>query len=366
MDPRHTLILLRHAKSDWSTGAPDHERPLAPRGLRQAPEAGRWLAAHVEQIDLAVVSTAERARAPGPSAAAELAAAAAGAARRQVYGASADSLLRVGPRTCPRTCRHRGAGRPQPRPRRPASTLAGSVGPDADLRARRRATWRAPGPRPEPASVELARTSGLPHPPSAVCPASTVRARRSAAQPHVAGRWSLPGTGIVRSDTSVIRRAAKRRQKAAARGFSSWNGISHRPGCAVHDAPREPAPTPRPRADRVTKNSPIRRASPRRSAHRGRSHTARRRAARGRRGGRPLGVRREPAGGNRPSGPGASAGTPRGRARRAARAARPPASRPAPAASTRSGQTASTTRSPTPSGSSGSIGSSPAVTHSGR
>ena len=57
---RHrTLILLRHAKSDWSER---RARPRAtarrPRGRRQAPEAGRWLAAHVDRIDLAVVSTA--------------------------------------------------------------------------------------------------------------------------------------------------------------------------------------------------------------------------------------------------------------------------------------------------------------------
>ena len=58
----HTLILLRHAKSDWSGFEADHDRPLARRGRRQAPEAGRWLAGNVDRIDLAVVSTATRAR----------------------------------------------------------------------------------------------------------------------------------------------------------------------------------------------------------------------------------------------------------------------------------------------------------------
>src|SRR6188472_1911158 len=58
-----TLVLLRHAKSDWSGDEADIDRPLAERGRRQAPEAGRWLATHVARIDLAVVSTAERARA---------------------------------------------------------------------------------------------------------------------------------------------------------------------------------------------------------------------------------------------------------------------------------------------------------------
>lgn len=59
----HVLILLRHAKSDWSGHESDHDRPLAQRGRRQAPHAGRWLAANVASIDLAVVSTATRARA---------------------------------------------------------------------------------------------------------------------------------------------------------------------------------------------------------------------------------------------------------------------------------------------------------------
>jgi phosphohistidine phosphatase len=57
-----TLILLRHAKSDWSGDEADLARPLATRGRRQAPGAGRWLAANIESIDLAVVSPASRAR----------------------------------------------------------------------------------------------------------------------------------------------------------------------------------------------------------------------------------------------------------------------------------------------------------------
>lgn len=56
------LVLLRHAKSDWSAGVPDDQRPLAPRGRRQAPVAGEWLAAHHPAIDLAVVSPARRAQ----------------------------------------------------------------------------------------------------------------------------------------------------------------------------------------------------------------------------------------------------------------------------------------------------------------
>ncbi|GAA1926847.1 SixA phosphatase family protein [Nocardioides marmoribigeumensis] len=56
-----TLVLLRHAKSDWSVDACDADRPLNKRGKRQAAETGRWLARHVP-VDLALVSTAKRAQ----------------------------------------------------------------------------------------------------------------------------------------------------------------------------------------------------------------------------------------------------------------------------------------------------------------
>lgn len=40
------LILMRHAKSSWSSGAlGDHDRPLNTRGRRSAPAIGAWLAA---------------------------------------------------------------------------------------------------------------------------------------------------------------------------------------------------------------------------------------------------------------------------------------------------------------------------------
>ena len=67
-----TLIVLRHAKSDWSGGEPDLERPLGKRGRRQAPEAGAWLAANIPDIDLAVVSPAERTRSTWELASAQL------------------------------------------------------------------------------------------------------------------------------------------------------------------------------------------------------------------------------------------------------------------------------------------------------
>ncbi len=69
---RRSLILVRHAKSDWSQDLPDHDRPLAPRGRRQAPEAGRWIAANLEALDAALVSSAVRACSTWDLVAAEL------------------------------------------------------------------------------------------------------------------------------------------------------------------------------------------------------------------------------------------------------------------------------------------------------
>jgi phosphohistidine phosphatase len=91
----HVLILLRHAKSDWSGHEADPDRPLAKRGRRQAPEAGRWLAAHVGRIDLAVVSTAVRARGTWDLVSAELGEPPQTRYDDDAYAASADELLDV-------------------------------------------------------------------------------------------------------------------------------------------------------------------------------------------------------------------------------------------------------------------------------
>ncbi|KUO17128.1 SixA phosphatase family protein [Streptomyces dysideae] len=60
--PLRRLVVLRHAKSAWPDGVADHERPLAPRGRRDAPAAGRALADSDCLPDLALCSTAVRAR----------------------------------------------------------------------------------------------------------------------------------------------------------------------------------------------------------------------------------------------------------------------------------------------------------------
>ena len=90
-----TLILLRHAKSDWSGHEADAARPLAERGRRQAPDAGRWLAANIDSIDLAVVSPATRARSTWDLVSEELDLPPRSRIEDRIYGASCDELLDV-------------------------------------------------------------------------------------------------------------------------------------------------------------------------------------------------------------------------------------------------------------------------------
>ncbi|WP_040695864.1 SixA phosphatase family protein [Nocardia vinacea] len=57
-----TLILMRHGKSSYPDGISDHERPLAPRGQREAGLAGQWLRETQPPIDAVRCSTATRTR----------------------------------------------------------------------------------------------------------------------------------------------------------------------------------------------------------------------------------------------------------------------------------------------------------------
>ncbi len=59
---KRTLVLIRHAKSDWGNDAlRDYDRPLNARGLRDAPELGKRLRAKNFLPDLIVASMAQRA-----------------------------------------------------------------------------------------------------------------------------------------------------------------------------------------------------------------------------------------------------------------------------------------------------------------
>ena len=93
-DPR-TLVLMRHAKSSWDTAEPDHERPLAPRGRRDAKAVGQYLAAQSLRPDVVLCSTALRTRQTWDRAVA--AGAAAGEVRYLdgIYDASVTELVGV-------------------------------------------------------------------------------------------------------------------------------------------------------------------------------------------------------------------------------------------------------------------------------
>lgn len=56
-----TLMLLRHAKSDWNDAAlDDFDRTLAPRGRKATPRVAGWMTAHRTLPDRALVSAAVR------------------------------------------------------------------------------------------------------------------------------------------------------------------------------------------------------------------------------------------------------------------------------------------------------------------
>ncbi|MCK1818918.1 histidine phosphatase family protein [Streptomyces sp. XM83C] len=101
--PRRRLIVLRHAKSAWPEGVPDHERPLAARGLRDAPAAGRALAAADRLPDLAMCSTAVRARRTWELASAEWGTPPPVRHDPRLYGADAGTLVDVVRETPPET-----------------------------------------------------------------------------------------------------------------------------------------------------------------------------------------------------------------------------------------------------------------------
>lgn len=56
------LILMRHAKSDWNTGARDFDRPLNKRGKKTARFMGKWLQENFYVPDAIISSPALRAK----------------------------------------------------------------------------------------------------------------------------------------------------------------------------------------------------------------------------------------------------------------------------------------------------------------
>jgi phosphohistidine phosphatase len=94
-EPTRKLVLLRHAKSAWPDDVPDHDRPLARRGRRDAPAAGQWLRRTGRVPDHVLCSTARRARETWQLAQGELGVRPPVVFEPGVYAASADSLLEL-------------------------------------------------------------------------------------------------------------------------------------------------------------------------------------------------------------------------------------------------------------------------------
>jgi phosphohistidine phosphatase len=98
------LMLLRHAKSDWSQTTADRGRPLNDRGRAVAPLMGAYLAHHALLPDRVVVSPARRTLETWELAARPLAgSAAAPVVEERIYEASAETLLGV-VRALPEAC----------------------------------------------------------------------------------------------------------------------------------------------------------------------------------------------------------------------------------------------------------------------
>ena len=96
-------MLLRHAKSDWPD-VPDHDRPLAKRGRKDAPVIGRWLRRRGYLPDVVVCSTARRTRQTWELVARELDGSPLVQFESRAYAASAQTLLYLA-RELPAQCR---------------------------------------------------------------------------------------------------------------------------------------------------------------------------------------------------------------------------------------------------------------------
>jgi phosphohistidine phosphatase len=89
------LVLLRHAKSAWPSGVPDHDRPLAGKGRRNAQATGGWFATEGPRPDLVLCSDALRARQTWEIAAAVLTPAPACRLEPALYGAAPDEVIEL-------------------------------------------------------------------------------------------------------------------------------------------------------------------------------------------------------------------------------------------------------------------------------
>jgi len=90
------LLILRHGKSDWSTGEDDYDRPLVDRGKRGAQRMGVWLATHEMSPEYIVSSPAERALVTAEKSLKAMGQGSGGIIQdRRIYLADVDDLLDV-------------------------------------------------------------------------------------------------------------------------------------------------------------------------------------------------------------------------------------------------------------------------------
>ena len=86
------LVLVRHAKAEPGGEGADHDRRLTERGLRDAADAGRWLATVVPRVDEVWCSSAVRAVQTWDAIASSIAAPAP-SVERELYLAGARDLV---------------------------------------------------------------------------------------------------------------------------------------------------------------------------------------------------------------------------------------------------------------------------------
>ena len=90
-----TLVVCRHAKAARPDDVADFDRPLAHRGHRDAPAAGRWMREHAPGVELVVCSPATRAKETWELLGHELAASPTVRYDDAIYAASTGDLLAV-------------------------------------------------------------------------------------------------------------------------------------------------------------------------------------------------------------------------------------------------------------------------------
>jgi phosphohistidine phosphatase len=101
MTESRQLIIMRHAKAGELPGRPDAERPLRPRGHRNAAAAGRWLTGRGAAPELVLCSRAQRAQQTWQDVSAELAASPQVVSDPRLYEADAPDLVEIFSETGP-------------------------------------------------------------------------------------------------------------------------------------------------------------------------------------------------------------------------------------------------------------------------